>query len=878
MSGTKLADIHEITFALACKYNNGDVSLDSSSMDVMNVIVTDRDGNTISDSEEGLIIHVNDKLTFYKNNNKLREEAILKFNQAKKSAEDLIEHLKNPLGAVGVDNSWKSELEDDFFKQPLQIVDAYWTNTGKRFTDATRKPHNNNPSDVVVAVTPSGPGGTDKKYLGVSLKATKGKTDIGMYNGGLSAFVAIVSHGQDLKKKPDSFAQIPKVFDTIFTKPLTPVPGLEEQSSAYLKVLKTAYFQAPTSKMDQALVKMIDDELTELSKKFTWKGFSDNAYKKFFKVFYKHFIGDTRIPVLPHPPPPSTLPFTAEDFDKLKPDQKLQVLFYCYEVSDKTIKNAYQNYVKQYLRIEETKPVNFKKLLWKYLVPNSKDNGADDPFNKEKKAPRSAPFSDTEFNFNNMKLITFNLLRNKLFDDFATALYEQSDKRIHISQSIADERWIELSVANEFLKKVLGGMHQQTHDEINGETSVILVPYVKVTSIVNKGNKTLFKIPVLKDFLANDGSPFTNVKLEISGHCSLILSTNDVKRFIIRVKCESVPPSSIKIDIKPCSGSKQGGGGLKGGALVNDVKDIDIDIYIKYLSASTGNVDVDNHCAEITQDIIKEIEQTLPYYETRSVTKLYADIIELKTQLNERKIGNFVGQPYGTMIDLITEYFYRVQDEDEEEDEELNNYIIWLTAGLSSDKEEQERDDNAKILDKYNELNKRLFNLSLKMIEMIEEKGEKITSEDTNLITILQNRIKNSGLDVDEIDDHITYLIHEYLKQIKEEEELEELEALSSRVTGEAMETSGQAQSGRKHAAEELTPDVGDDGGMPPNEQPDIEKGEERSKKLQKQSSGGGGGKTRKRRNSVKKRKHKKKKQSSKKKQKGKKPRTRKNN
>ena len=155
------------------------------------------------------------------------------------------------------------------------------------------------------------------------------------------------------------------------------------------------------------------------------------------------------------------------------------------------------------------------------------------------------------------------------------------------------------------------------------------------------------------------------VKLETSGQCSLILSTNNVKRFIIRVKCESVPPSSIKIDIKPYSDVGQRGG-KRGGALMVDEKDIDT--YIKFLNANTGDVDVDNHCAEITRDIIAEIEQTLPYYETRSVTKLYADIIALKNHLTNRLSGSVSVPLDGNMTDLITEYFYRVQDEEEDEE------------------------------------------------------------------------------------------------------------------------------------------------------------------------------------------------------------------
>ena len=184
MSGINkvLADIHEITFALACKYP-GEISLD-----------TENKVNTfpIEPDDEQRVTPMVDHLNAAISNSGDPVSATTKFNQAVKSAADLIEHLNTE---ITDGNSWKNKLPDNtFWNQRLTVINAYWTNIAARFTEATRMAHNNNPSDVVVLVESKG----EVRPLGVSLKATFGKTDIGMYNGSVGTFLRRTVHGEDV--------------------------------------------------------------------------------------------------------------------------------------------------------------------------------------------------------------------------------------------------------------------------------------------------------------------------------------------------------------------------------------------------------------------------------------------------------------------------------------------------------------------------------------------------------------------------------------------------------------------------------------------------------------------------------------------------------
>ena len=62
------------------------------------------------------------------------------------------------------------------------IIDVDWTNTPARFKKFTEAEHNNNPADIVIKGSDANP------YLGISLKASFGKNDIGQYNSSVCVF------------------------------------------------------------------------------------------------------------------------------------------------------------------------------------------------------------------------------------------------------------------------------------------------------------------------------------------------------------------------------------------------------------------------------------------------------------------------------------------------------------------------------------------------------------------------------------------------------------------------------------------------------------------------------------------------------------------
>ena len=668
MSGNNkvLADIHEITFALACKYN-GNISMNSSYQVTFGETVVGKEEDRKRVNEM-----INDLNQAFVNAGR-GKKTLTKFKQAIKSAQDLIEHLNN---TTTEDNSWKGKLPyNTFWNEPLTVSDAYWTNTGSRFTAATgMTAHNNNPSDVVVAIPRVDGQGNPlpPKHLGISLKATFGKADVGMYNGGLETFLKRTVHGRDV----EDVSHIESILDN----KLNTFPDLGNTSIEYLTRLRnrlstTTQIPEPfSSSLSQIILQEIgkiqdgpsrgeDDQYLT-----SYNLINDNSYEQYFRgsyVFFQNCIdfGYTNGEIGGNNPSLAEMDFMG------------------------LLNHA----------TRATQPI--KKLVYKYLVPDTTKGFINDPFNTEKHiGPRAAPF--TGILFEEMKLLTFELLRNQIFDDFALQLnkninhgpdpQQRFDAQVLIGYEGDDDvkqdntRSIELYVNNDYLLKVLAGIHQQTHAQAQGNSrETETVPYVKVVSIIDKGNKTLFKIPDLQKFLAQ-GQTYTAVRLETNGVCSLILSTNGVKRFIIRVKCESVPPTSIKIDIKPCAGSKQVGSGLKGGAFrvaENDidtymVDENDIDTYIKFLTKGDlglqeGKMEffasINDHCKEITQDIIKEIEPSLPIHYTRSVTKLQEDINNLWIKLSSRTLGNLQTLDDND-IDLINEYFYKVQDEDEDED------------------------------------------------------------------------------------------------------------------------------------------------------------------------------------------------------------------
>lgn len=225
MANTHLANIHEITFALYCI--NDKLQFDSKSITVTEPPGASKEMKDLLKALSTSVGKVTDKT-----------KALTKFIQAKNSVQD----LKVYLGKKGskCPPSWG---DTTFWDDKLKIVDSGWTNTSARFTKivgdfltqcsagSTTVSHENNPSDVVILVENTK---GDKKPLGISLKATFSTSDIGIYNGGMCSFLAIISGKNDLAKKDEKCPR----------KPIEPFKTLEsdikQPYADFLKACKKA--------------------------------------------------------------------------------------------------------------------------------------------------------------------------------------------------------------------------------------------------------------------------------------------------------------------------------------------------------------------------------------------------------------------------------------------------------------------------------------------------------------------------------------------------------------------------------------------------------------------------------------------------------------
>ncbi len=208
MSNKILADIHEITFAI--------FSIDPTTTIDMNKFPNDFINSNNSDCVE-LIKNLYSALGKLKGKT-LSESARTKVIQAHKSVEDIREYLYNPSREPPIPDIWKSDATDKFWDTSIEIVKCGWTNTESRFNEFVSEcrksiskggpcpvtKHDNNPSDVVFLIRNMA---GEFRILGVSLKATFGEADIGIYNGGVCAFVKIISEMGDLANKKDLCAQ-----------------------------------------------------------------------------------------------------------------------------------------------------------------------------------------------------------------------------------------------------------------------------------------------------------------------------------------------------------------------------------------------------------------------------------------------------------------------------------------------------------------------------------------------------------------------------------------------------------------------------------------------------------------------------------------------
>ena len=107
------------------------------------------------------------------------------------------ENLREQSGAVeGIDGAIATKKDQALqlgkhiffeYSKRWKITDVGWTNTKQRFCSfCVVDDHNNNPADIAIKYTENGA----EKYLGISLKASFGKTDIGQYNSSICSFIS----------------------------------------------------------------------------------------------------------------------------------------------------------------------------------------------------------------------------------------------------------------------------------------------------------------------------------------------------------------------------------------------------------------------------------------------------------------------------------------------------------------------------------------------------------------------------------------------------------------------------------------------------------------------------------------------------------------
>lgn len=212
-----LADINEMTFTLAC--GNQPIAKDSEEVYFVDAEKLPLGANNfgLTCNGENDVFLVPDK-NMLDNGEHLREslnKAIrialgtpkvdefkidIKVQQAIQAATALKQQLAAPNENLEFPSGWGEPFTPP---EPLFIQKAGWTPREASFEEFCKlcgqdETHNNNPADTLLLVQNSD---GEEFILGVSLKATFGKADITMYNGGICAFYYIVIGGNNLADK-----------------------------------------------------------------------------------------------------------------------------------------------------------------------------------------------------------------------------------------------------------------------------------------------------------------------------------------------------------------------------------------------------------------------------------------------------------------------------------------------------------------------------------------------------------------------------------------------------------------------------------------------------------------------------------------------------
>lgn len=276
-----LADINEMAFTLAC--GNQPIAKDSKEVyfvaddelllgannfgltcNTENDVFLAPDKNML-DNGEHLRESLNNAIRIALGTPKVDEFKIdIKVQQAIKAAEALKQQLAVPNDNLEFPSGWGEPFTPT---EPLFIRKAGWTPRAGSFVKFCKlcgidETHNNNPADTLLLVENT----TGKEFiLGVSLKATFGKADITMYNGGICAFYYIVIGGNNLA---DKTKHCPCTSQKTRSGPACVVEeGIKGPYTTWLKRDMEKYFNKLTKKKAKAVwAKLVTDVIENNTK------------------------------------------------------------------------------------------------------------------------------------------------------------------------------------------------------------------------------------------------------------------------------------------------------------------------------------------------------------------------------------------------------------------------------------------------------------------------------------------------------------------------------------------------------------------------------------------------------------------------------------
>lgn len=277
-----LADINEMAFTLAC--GNQPIAKDAEEVyfiaadklplgannfgltcDPKNSVFLVPGNKNMLDNGEHLRELLNKTIVTARGMAKVDEFKIdIKVQQAIQAANALKQQLAHPNANLQFPGGWGVPFTPP---ESLLIRKAGWTPREASFEEFCKlcgkdETHNNNPADTLLLVQNSD---GEEFILGVSLKATFGKADITMYNGGVCAFYYIVIGGNNLAVKTK---HCPCTSQKMRTSTACPAEAIiKEPYTTWLERDMNRYFKELSKKQAKAVWTTLVTDVIENNKK-----------------------------------------------------------------------------------------------------------------------------------------------------------------------------------------------------------------------------------------------------------------------------------------------------------------------------------------------------------------------------------------------------------------------------------------------------------------------------------------------------------------------------------------------------------------------------------------------------------------------------------